>query len=411
MIDPPEFHTKTLSPLSPVPVHPPVPSKIPVLRNQIDPIFNMTSTHTEVPHTSAPEHPTPDPIAAASPRSEGSPSAGSSFSDAYKEQTDVVEGNKSDTVEQVVEDGDSDDYAMTFDSDGAEGSDSQVISQANVEQDTNTLPAPVPAFSTLPQNGIVADTQPVQTIAPPTHPSTAHSPALHASESTPDQGDTEADKPKNHTYEDIASGEVDIQALLDNITANAEKNEVASALSTPTSANPSSSSLPKGISNLPAHSSLPPRPQVPLPSYPFQDDASKHRPGQPNHPQPANTYRPPPGVNVPLIAPSAAPGTSTDSRGVLYAPPAATFRQPLHFPTGSPISPAGLPYPDIPRLGNQDHPAQSIEYSDPNMDADIRWGPDVQQKYDTFLSEERNYVTEGQWDRFPNGSRLFIGKK
>jgi hypothetical protein len=54
---------------------------------------------------------------------------------------------------------------------------------------------------------------------------------------------------------------------------------------------------------------------------------------------------------------------------------------------------------------------RSTEYSETTPDADVRWGPDVQKKYDTFLAEERNYVTEGQWDRFPNGSRLFIGKQ
>jgi nuclear polyadenylated RNA-binding protein 3 len=43
-------------------------------------------------------------------------------------------------------------------------------------------------------------------------------------------------------------------------------------------------------------------------------------------------------------------------------------------------------------------------------DPDIRWGPEIQKKYDQFLAEERVYVTDGQWDKFPVGSRLFIGK-
>jgi hypothetical protein len=34
----------------------------------------------------------------------------------------------------------------------------------------------------------------------------------------------------------------------------------------------------------------------------------------------------------------------------------------------------------------------------------------VQKKYDEFLHDERVYVTEGLWDRFPPGSRLFVGK-
>lgn len=32
-----------------------------------------------------------------------------------------------------------------------------------------------------------------------------------------------------------------------------------------------------------------------------------------------------------------------------------------------------------------------------------------EEAYDRFLSDERDYVTQGQWDRFPAGSRLFIG--
>ncbi|KAJ5130627.1 Nucleotide-binding alpha-beta plait [Penicillium bovifimosum] len=42
-------------------------------------------------------------------------------------------------------------------------------------------------------------------------------------------------------------------------------------------------------------------------------------------------------------------------------------------------------------------------------DEDSWWGPEVQKKYDEFLHDERIYVTEGLWDRFPMGSRLFVG--
>jgi hypothetical protein len=40
---------------------------------------------------------------------------------------------------------------------------------------------------------------------------------------------------------------------------------------------------------------------------------------------------------------------------------------------------------------------------------DIKWPPEIQAEYDQFLRDERNYVTEGAWDRFPPGSRLFVG--
>src|SRR6266536_4993978 len=152
--EPLEFHTKTLSPLSPVPVHPPEPENVPVLQNQIDPIFNMTSTHI------VPQPPNPavvestDSIADPSARPD-SPSADSSFSDAYKEEQAVPERNKAEKVDQGDQGTEvSDDYAMTFDSDGEEHADSQDISQANIEPETKSLPTTV---SELPSSAFTHD--------------------------------------------------------------------------------------------------------------------------------------------------------------------------------------------------------------------------------------------------------------
>jgi hypothetical protein len=44
-----------------------------------------------------------------------------------------------------------------------------------------------------------------------------------------------------------------------------------------------------------------------------------------------------------------------------------------------------------------------------DADEDSRWPPHVNRQYEEFLDQERRYVTEGQWDQFPMGSRLFIG--
>ncbi|KAJ5240146.1 RNA-binding protein (Nab3) [Penicillium chermesinum] len=60
----------------------------------------------------------------------------------------------------------------------------------------------------------------------------------------------------------------------------------------------------------------------------------------------------------------------------------------------------------IPKKGRADkQPARPGKGSDD----DSPWGPEVQKKYDEFLHDERIYVTEGLWDRFPIGSRLFVG--
>ncbi|KAI4943661.1 hypothetical protein J4E86_009624 [Alternaria arbusti] len=65
---------------------------------------------------------------------------------------------------------------------------------------------------------------------------------------------------------------------------------------------------------------------------------------------------------------------------------------------------------------------QSQDFSTPNQaqqqpgdrsetpdDEDQRWPPEVNRRYEEFLDQERKFVTEGQWDQFPMGSRLFIG--
>ncbi|KAH8724675.1 hypothetical protein GQ44DRAFT_259671 [Phaeosphaeriaceae sp. PMI808] len=62
--------------------------------------------------------------------------------------------------------------------------------------------------------------------------------------------------------------------------------------------------------------------------------------------------------------------------------------------------------PALQPLTQQRQPAQRSETPD---DEDIRWPPETNKKYEEFLDQERKFVTEGQWDQFPVGSRLFIG--
>lgn len=51
------FRGKTLTPESPRPLHFPEPSNIPVLENQMDPIFNDTSTYEKQPSSQNEEQP------------------------------------------------------------------------------------------------------------------------------------------------------------------------------------------------------------------------------------------------------------------------------------------------------------------------------------------------------------------
>ncbi|KAH6677411.1 hypothetical protein B0J14DRAFT_475889 [Halenospora varia] len=352
----------------------------------------MTSTHLEPENTQA---------AATPAASADSPSADSSFSDAYKEQPSEEKGVKG-MVAQVTEV--SDDYAMTFDSDEEDQADSQGIAQENVQQQTQHLPVTVPSnnmssvettTNNVPQNG--QNTEPTHATPPSPHPTSIDAAANLPNTSTAQAPTT---TPQTQSYEAPADGEIDtIQLLLDNIVANGEKTAAAKAATQSPALTPTTSSLP-------THSSLPPRPQVP-PNSTFDDDIQKYHAGPPGvPPQAANSYRHPP---------TAPPGAnfvmqdglrySADPRGLLPPPPSAVFNQ-QHPSSASPISPSS--YNPLNGPPGQGSPGAVGARDDAN-DFDAKWGPDIQKLYDTFLAEERMYVTEGLWDRFPIGSRLFIG--
>jgi hypothetical protein len=63
------------------------------------------------------------------------------------------------------------------------------------------------------------------------------------------------------------------------------------------------------------------------------------------------------------------------------------------------------------RLPAKDHPRSSIEIPGTTDDYDMSWTPAIQKLYDEFLVDERMYVSEDLWDKFPAGSRLFIGEQ
>lgn len=387
--EPPEFHTKIQSPLSPFPVHLPNPSEIPVLRNQIDPTFNMTTTHepSKVPLV------VPNIIdSMIAVDNIESPQSDTRFSDAYDEKDEDT------TVAKAEEEDTSDDYAMTFDSDGEEHSDSHDISQA-VDQELSNLSNAVPT-SELPtsisndrsatfdsQNG--PETQPALLIPSLTVPPIPQSTAAQSSDHS--QNPITNTEP---TSSEDSNGEIDIQQLLDNITANAEINAQAARPNSSSSSNVP----PKGSSSLPTHASLPPRPQITqIPkrsNYTSFDEPLKYNAGGSGYSHQPNSYNHS-GVTSSLVA-VGAPGTATDSRYGLPPPPSVSFN---HSPQDT-----NSPQPYL-----QSHRMPSVVSSDGHDNDDRPWGPIVQKKYDEFLDRERTYVTEGLWERFPKGSRLFIG--
>jgi nuclear polyadenylated RNA-binding protein 3 len=55
------------------------------------------------------------------------------------------------------------------------------------------------------------------------------------------------------------------------------------------------------------------------------------------------------------------------------------------------------------------HKPAAAPKSPPSDDEEQAFTTDEEEEYSQFLNDERDYVTQGQWDRFPSGSRLFIG--
>jgi len=417
--DAPEFRTKSATPLSPVPFHPPEPSNIPVLRNQIDPVFNMTSTHIEA------AGPTTSPVLtsaldqAADDGMTGDNELDASFSDPYDDEDKMADDSTSkNTMEGAEVD---DDYAKTFDSDGEESSSRQDVSSENVDQkiqppsvqvsvladDSPSLTNPASTSTIVPPDG--RDNPSSHKPFPPTATTTGDALVAVGSTTASLGIETLQSHPQFNSYEAVSSGEIDIQQILDDITANAALNATNSTNATPTSANPSTQNFSPTALGLPAHASLPPRPQVaqnqPMhPAYPPQGDIRKYHAGPPNFPPPPTSSYRPLGTPASIVA-AGAPGTSTDPRNVLPPPPSASF----HPVSAGP--PPTLSYPQQPdyRLSDKDLPATSVETPGPADDYEMSWTPAVQKLYDEFLADERMYVSEGLWDRFPAGSRLFIG--
>ncbi len=385
----PEFHTRPSTPVSPIPYHPPAPSKFPVLENQIDPVFNMTSTHTgsgndmPLPTNSITTHKDDD--------HDSSSSSTHSFSDPFEEQDEPQTNVPPPTVAPAGGDAD-DDYAMTFDNDIEEEVKSPQHTNNVVEtaKPTSSMPISIPAASNGAAPVSTANTS-HDPVVPPTNTHTA--PLVEATQApasaaapTPTKRYKQSTPPP--IYQSIQKGDIDIQQLLDNITANAERNAAPSAVNA-------------GSPTLPSHAGLPARPPImPNPSMnPAYTPPGYH--AGPSYPGPPGTTR----ASVfpkPLVA-AGAPGTHTDQRNGLPPPPAASFSSPISRP---------LPRANAPHIPNLRAPPQARGHSVESADdgGGINWNPVVQRCYEEFLAQERVHIASGDFDKFPMGSRLFIGK-
>jgi hypothetical protein len=179
-----------------------------------------------------------------------------------------------------------------------------------------------------------------------------------------------------HYQTDAQAGSfIDVQALLDSLTP-AANNAPAGQYAAPQMFTQSAQTH-SNASSLPSAPTLPARP-------PTQDKPATHPNYNPN--DDIRSYHP---------QSQRAPITQQKGNGIQSL---NVQNQDLSgMPAQSPTAP-GFPH---------QQPGQRSQTPD---EEDKRWPPEVNKKYEDFLDQERKFVTEGQWDQFPMGSRLFIGE-
>lgn len=353
------------TPESPRPVHIPEPSNIPVLFNQMDPVFNDTATYN-IPHNQT----------------------FSPYSDSTRAANDPNH-DEQDAVQNFLR--------------GAEEENSRLDPATTLPQATDTVIQNDSVESNLVQALASSSTRP--DLAEPASFQSLHDqvqstqqPELDAS--TMNENDN---NPTTNGHDALASlvdhlsqpsapaqstlhpdqGGIDYQSLLDTISQSASTAPAADPVSAPTT----SSSNDQAAHALPSVPGLPPKPPAlengVEPQYPDQsptlaDMIAAQAAYQP--PQHAEiTESPLFDVNQVSIA------------NYLAQAPGQTLPQ---TPTGVVSSNNLLQRPE---------PSRSTDPLERKM------SPESQSKYDQFLEDERRYVTEGIWDKFPNGSRLFVG--
>lgn len=394
-----------LSPVSPSPVYTAAPLVVPALQDTVDTIDAMVAAAAGATEAHV-DSPVVDPalaLALADPTDNDDVVDDDSFNDPYGEDTEPAQ--PAHTLLQPEPSDTNDDYAKTFDSpidpeERDEQDNEQHVSSSN-QQESNRVPIasseqlnlshsseahpaavhdPVPTSSTPPAANGHQHAQ-LEYSADRTAPALAQ----HTEDNQQDQDhgvqSQPTDGPTPGATESQSSSSLDIQKLVADLTAQPTDSNADSDPSTtsPAQAEPptGSASLPSSTT-LPSPSSLPPRPPQPHSASPLY--ASQHHPAGANPSATATVVPPPTAGQASSYHISSAPGTSADAVANLPPPPATGLNAP-------PFSTQVVPGYSV----DQGH---DVEYQ-------LQW--------DQFMADERQYMSEAKWDRFPEGSRIFIG--
>ncbi|KAK7422023.1 nuclear polyadenylated RNA-binding protein 3 [Neonectria magnoliae] len=398
--------TANLSPISPSPVHSVAPQVVPALQDRVDTIDAMVAAASAAANASAGNDIDLDPLVGAG---DDDVVDDDSFNDPYGEIDQDLSAQPQHPPQEEQELPDiNDDYAKTFDSpiglEEVEGGDVQPEDVSSMPRESNQVSLSSQHLTSYPSKTSHAAPESPSTSAQQAQPGASTlTAALPEAEAHPDESTTSTStehppnpgptgsqsvtSPSTTSAGSNSAGSpnpsADIQRLVADLTAPAEPtaSDDPSALS-------AKAEVPAGASSvLPSSASLPPRP--PLPQAASQSYTSQHHPSASNSSIPASVAVPPtPGQPSTYVA-AGAPGLSQDALGNL--PPVAT---------GLNASAA------ITSMTAPPYPPQSPTYAtDRPQDADY------QRQWDQFMADERQYMSEAKWDRFPEGSRLFIGTR
>lgn len=398
-----QLRTQIVSPVSPKPLRFPNPSSLPVLENQMDPEFNDTATHLA-------SHKSPDVTLQRNVLS-----APTQQTNSYNSNTEMNE-----TQDGQASAGSDTDYGMSVDSNSSDADNqatSAVATYSSHHESAEHAPlrpsdvaAPDDADSAAsPDSDLYEDDPPSNVVSVPSNP--------EQNEQSPSGGTIET----SNSILDVTSGSINLQALLDNISASAAMS-AAIALPVESSAQSgnhsgSTTAIDDSVSHAspaaakspaplpPAPANLPPRPptQASPNDYALGSDLGQYHLHEQSAPPQKQTLHvatnlPPPG-NLPPPQPSAgAPGTAGNG---LPPPPLATFQQSM--------SHQSQPSPTISNAYRQRDPLERGDSPKQENDEEPEWNDQIQQLYDDFVAAERTYVSQGEWDKFPPNSRLFVG--
>ncbi|EMC99964.1 hypothetical protein BAUCODRAFT_145295 [Baudoinia panamericana UAMH 10762] len=430
--EPPEEPYQTsevalLSPASPKPIHFPTPTNIPVLEMQTDVEFNQTEAH---------------------------------MSDPAMHNTEVRPDFWRAPNEQLEEA----DHASPFSTGGGDAADVADEEGATNESDIPGSDANEATDNTESFASGNTDTVSVQLSNELSHQANVGLEAASASHAYPYQSDAlePASDPSAPSLDPVAlsdqanaaasdqalpaapafNGNVDVQALLDTLkvppSATAHTSNGVTSVTPSSQVQPSASGLdassPSAASLGVAPTGLPPRPppqEQPLihPNYVHSQHIRDYHPHaanpafQPNQQPggPGNVADPTSRSFVPPVHSPTNPSSASAQQGLsVFTPLSATSQQPHSAQSAfqTPISAqsyTGAGYPGMSPTTTTT-PIQSRREAKlaagevPGVE-DKPWDAETQVKYDRFIETERQYVSEGRWDQFPMGSRLFVGTR